>query len=627
MALAPRIGLRREIEGLRALAVIPVVLFHARIPGFGGGFAGVDVFFVISGYLITATILEHLTTGGFSLLAFYERRARRILPALLAVLAASTAIAWALLIPDDFRKFAQGLGSSGIFASNLLFARKTGYFDDDEGFRPLLHTWSLSVEEQFYILFPALVIVLWRFGRGQMPLVFAGLGVLSLALCLWLAQSQQEWAFYLLPTRAWELLAGGLCAALPATARQRPALALSGLGLIFSGFVLADAATAPDWRLILPVGGAALVVRHASASDLSGRILSASPLVAIGGASYGIYLWHNPLLAFLGYLWWGTPPLLLTGLAIALSFLLGFASLHLIERPVRDKRWLESRWSLGWLCGGGLAVALALGFAGHKERFLPRSAPIRDRLAAYPAALPEPTTSIPAAGQPVRYVLYGDSHARQYFSALSQREAQGAMLTNAGCFALPGVTNYSAAMPAATECRAQPDALVRLVRERGIGTVILAHRWERKLFEPGTYRRIGLASAEGRVAFETGLDRLRAALPKGTRIVLIGNVPTAAPAGAAMEGGYLRCLAYLNATCPAAFPAERAEGRLINPILADYAARHEGVSFFDPATVLCEGERCDVVRDGHALYVDHTHLTKAAADAVIAQMVQATGRF
>ena len=292
---------RREIEGLRALAVIPVVLFHARLPGFGGGFAGVDVFFVISGYLISATIIEQIAMGRFSLLAFYERRARRILPALLAVLGISTVLAWALMIPEDFRKFAQGLGSSGAFASNLLFAQKTGYFDDDEGFRPLLHTWSLSVEEQFYILFPALVIVLWRFGRARMPGVLAGLGVVSLALCLALEPSRQEWAFYLLPTRAWELLAGAICAALPSPIRQWPGLALLGLGLILSGFMLADAATAPDWRLILPVGGAALVVRHASPAGLAGRVLAFAPLVAIGGASYGIYIWHNPLLAFLGY--------------------------------------------------------------------------------------------------------------------------------------------------------------------------------------------------------------------------------------------------------------------------------------------------------------------------------------
>lgn len=618
---------RREIEGLRALAVIPVVLFHARLPGFGGGFAGVDVFFVVSGYLITATILQHLATGRFSLLSFYERRARRILPALLAVLAVSAVLAWAVMIPEDFRKFAQGLGSSGAFASNLLFAQQTGYFDDDEGFRPLLHTWSLSVEEQFYILFPALVVVVWKFGRGRMPVVFAGLGVVSLALCLALAPSRQEWAFYLLPTRAWELLAGAVCAAQPAPTRQKPELALAGLGLILSGFVLADAAAVPDWRLILPVAGAALVVRHAAPVDLAGRVLTLGPLVAIGGASYGIYLWHNPLLAFLGYVWWGTPPLWLTGLAIALAVLLGFASLHVIERPVREKRWLQSRRALVALCGGGLAVAVGLGLAGHMERLQPSSAAMRDALQAYPAALPEPVSSIPPAGQPVRWVLFGDSHARQYFAALGARHDRGAMLTDAGCLALPGVTNYAEDTPEAAKCIAQPDALVRLVRERRIRTVILAQRWDRMLFAQGSFHRIGKASAKGRAAFEAGLDRLIGALPEGTRIVVIGNVPTAAGAGGAMAGGYLRCLAFINATCPVALPAERAEGNRINPVLAAYAARRAGVTFFDPATALCADKWCDVVRDGRVLYVDDTHLTRDAADRVIAQMVQATGRF
>lgn len=618
---------RREIEGLRAIAVIPVVLFHAGIAGFGGGFAGVDVFFVISGYLISATILEHLATGQFSLTAFYERRARRILPALLAVLAASTVLAWTVMIPEDFRKFAQGLGSSGVFASNLLFAQKTGYFDDDEGFRPLLHTWSLSVEEQFYILFPALMIVLWKIARGRMTTVFVVLGLTSLGLCLALAQSRQEWAFYLLPTRAWELLAGAACAARAEPARRSPALAVLGLALIAAGLAVADATTAPDWRLILPVAGTALVVRHATASDPAGRLLGTVPLVALGGASYGIYLWHNPLLAFLAYAWWGTPPLLFTALAAGLSVLLGFASLQMIERPVRKRRRLGTRGSLALFCGAGLALALAAGLAGHKERLVPASAAVRDGLQAFPAALPEPKASIPAPGRPVRWVLYGDSHARQYFAALQARLGEGAMLTDAGCFALPGITNYAEATAAAADCIAGPEALVRLVRQRGIGTVVIAQRWDRMLFASADLRRIGLASTEGQAALVTGLDRLQAALPKGTRIALIGNVPTAASASEAMAGGYLRCRAYLNATCPVAFAARRAKGYRINPVLADFAAHRDGVSFFDPATVLCEGDRCDVVRNGHVLYVDGTHLTKAAADTVIARMVQVGGGF
>ncbi|MBF9152726.1 acyltransferase family protein [Novosphingobium jiangmenense] len=614
---------RREIEGLRALAVLPVVLFHAGVPGFGGGFAGVDVFFVISGYLIAGVILSGLGEGRFSLAGFYERRARRILPALIPVLLASAAMAWAVMIPEDFRKFAQGLGSSAVFASNMLFARATGYFDDDEGYQPLLHTWSLSVEEQFYILFPALVLLLWRFGRGRMAVWFGTIGAVSLVACLALSEHHQALAFYLLPTRAWELLVGAACVALPERGKSG-ALAAIGLALVVGGMGLVDAETAPDWRLLLPVTGAALLLRHAGQQDPVGGLLSLRPLVAIGGASYGIYLWHNPLLAVLHYQWLGQPPIWLVIGVIAVSVALGFASLHLIERPVREQRMLASRKSLVAFCIAGLAIALGLGVAGHLRRLEPASATERDALQAFPAALPEPTEHLPA-GAPIRYVLFGDSHARQYFDALTAHSGEGAMLTQAGCFSFPGVTSYSYASKKSADCIGAHAELTKLVRERGIATVIVAQRWERLLFQPPDFRQLGATSSAGWPRLEAALDRLRSSLPKNTRIVLIGNVPTAAAAGPEMEGGYPRCLAYLNTHCPTRFPIKRAEGYRINPLLARYAASRRDVTFFDPQGVLCGSRDCAIIRQGTALYVDNTHLTRLAADIVIARMLERIG--
>lgn len=615
---------RREIEGLRAIAVIPVVLFHAGAPGFGGGFVGVDVFFVISGYLIAGVILSGLGEGRFSLADFYERRARRLLPALTAVLLPNALIAWAVMIPEDFRKFAQGLGSSAMFVSNMLFAKRTGYFDDDEGYQPLLHTWSLSVEEQFYIVFPALVLLLWQFGRDRMALWFTAFGAASLAACLAISASHQALAFYLLPTRAWELLAGAACVALPQRGRSGP-LAAVGLALIVGGMALVDAETTPDWRLLVPVTGTALLLRHAGEQDPAGRLLGLRPLVALGGASYGIYLWHNPLLAFLHYQWLGSPPVWLTGGAIALSVALGFASLWLIERPVRERQLLASRRALAAFCGGSLAMALGLGAAGHLRLLEPASATQRDALQAFPAALPEPTEHLPASGAPVRYVLFGDSHARQYFDALTARAGEGAMLTQAGCFAFAGVTNYNVSSNEASACIGSPEALVALVRKRGIRTVVIAQRWERHLFAPDGFRDLGPSSRSGWTRLEAGLDRLREALPEGTRIVLIGSVPTAASAGPEMDGGYLRCLSYLHALCPTGFARNRAEGYRINPLLARYAESRPGVMFFDPQAVLCGATDCAIVREGTALYVDHTHLTRLAADLVVARMLEQIG--
>lgn len=604
--------------------MIPVVLFHAGIAGFGGGFAGVDVFFVISGYLIAGVILGGLADGSFSLATFYERRARRILPALITVLLASVPIAWAVMIPEDFRKFAQGLGSSATFASNVLFARRTGYFDDDEGYQPLLHTWSLSVEEQFYILFPALVMLLWRFGRGRMALWFAVVASLSLVACLIVSPSQQALAFYLLPTRAWELLAGAACFALPERQRNT-ALAALGLALVVGGMALVSSDTAPDWTLLLPVSGTALLLRHAGPRDPVGKLLLLRPLMAIGGASYGIYLWHNPLLAFLHYQWLGTPPVWLTGAVIVISFVLGFASLHLIERPVRERRILASRRALVLCCIGGLALMLGLGAAGHMRWLEPASAARRDALQAFPAAFPEPTGHLPEVGRAVPYVLFGDSHARQYFNALVAQAGEGAMLTQAGCFSYPGVTNYSYASDQASACTGSYTALAGLVTRRRIRTVVIAQRWERQLFDPGSWQLLGSSSRSGWPRLEAALDSLRATLPKGTNIVLIGSVPTAATEGPAMRGGYLRCLVYVNAQCPTHLAREQAEGFRINPLLARYAASRPGVTFFDPQAVLCAGQACAIVREGAAIYVDNTHLTRRSADMVIARMLERIG--
>ncbi|QOV93261.1 acyltransferase family protein [Novosphingobium sp. ES2-1] len=615
---------RREIEGLRALAVIPVVLFHAGTPGFGGGFVGVDVFFVISGYLISGVILADLKQGRFSLADFYERRARRILPALIPVLLTSALAAWAVMIPDDFRRFAKGLGASAVFASNMMFARGSGYFDDDEGFEPLLHTWSLSVEEQFYILFPALVMLLWWAGQRRLHPWFAGAAAVSLTGCLALAGSHQTIAFYYLPTRAWELLLGAFCMALP-QGRTNPWLALSGLSLVLAGLAFVEAASAPDWRLMLPVLGTALLLRHARPDNAFGSMLSLRPLVAIGSASFGLYLWHNPLLAFARYQWLGTPPIWLTAAAVAFSVLLGFGSLHLVERPVRERRMLASRKALAAFCIAGLALCLGIGAAGAFGKLEPASAARRDALLAYPAALPQPVEHMPPAGVPVPYILFGDSHARQYVHVLAARAGEGAMLTQAGCFSLPGVTNYSYASSEASACVEHYTALAGLVRQRAIPVVIIANRWDRALFDPSDFHRFGRASRDGWPRLEAALDQLRASLPAATRIVIIGSVPTAASAGPEMVGGYMRCLAFVNARCPQHLPREDAEGYRINPLLSRYAATHPGVRFFDPQEVLCGPQACDIVQHGKALYFDDTHLTPHGADRVIARMLERIG--
>jgi peptidoglycan/LPS O-acetylase OafA/YrhL len=203
---------RREIDGLRALAVLPVILFHAGFTTFSGGFVGVDVFFVISGYLITTIILTELEQGTFSIVNFYERRARRILPALFVMMLACLPFAWFWLLPEDMKDFSQSLLAVSVFASNILFWRESGYFDSAAELKPLLHTWSLAVEEQYYMLFPLFLMATWRFGRRWILGSLIAVALASLALAQWGSLVKPAATFYLLPTRVWELLIGAFAA-------------------------------------------------------------------------------------------------------------------------------------------------------------------------------------------------------------------------------------------------------------------------------------------------------------------------------------------------------------------------------------------------------------------------------
>jgi peptidoglycan/LPS O-acetylase OafA/YrhL len=241
---------RREVDGLRAFAVLPVMLFHAGFQGFSGGFVGVDVFFVISGYLITSIIIAELDRGTFSIANFYERRARRILPALFLVMICCIPAAWIYLLPIDMKDFVQSVMAVSLFSSNILFWSESGYFDTASELKPLLHTWSLAVEEQFYVIFPLLLMLLWRSGRKRVLMALGVLLAISLAVAQWAATAQPSAAFFLLPMRGWELLVGAL-AAFHLSRRDRPLLPIwvreaggwLGLGLIGWSILVFDQTT------------------------------------------------------------------------------------------------------------------------------------------------------------------------------------------------------------------------------------------------------------------------------------------------------------------------------------------------------------------------------------------------
>lgn len=341
---------RPEIDGLRAIAVLPVIFFHAGFSWFSGGYVGVDVFFVISGYLITSIIIEEIVKDDFSVVRFYERRARRILPALFFVLLFCVPFALAWMTESEFDVFAKSFFAIALFASNIFFWKEENYFSPPAEENPLLHTWSLAVEEQFYIFFPLLLLSLWRYGLGRLfgAILFMSLGSLFLAELGW--RNFPGANFYLLPTRAWELGLGALCALLlrGREIKSSACLSVTGLLLILSSVFLFDNVTPfPSVATLVPVLGAGLIILFAKDNCVA-RLLSSKLLVAIGLLSYSAYLWHQPIFAFSRLRGFYDGSFVVISFLVFLVFLFAYISWRFIERPFRNKKFIStSRGAMG----------------------------------------------------------------------------------------------------------------------------------------------------------------------------------------------------------------------------------------------------------------------------------------
>jgi len=343
---------RRDIDGLRAVALFSVVCYHAGYEWFRGGYVGVDVFFVISGYLITSIIVSERQEGRFSLVKFYERRARRILPALYFIMLLSMPFAWFWMVPYQLKDFAKSILAVSVFCSNILFWRESGYFGAPAALKPLLHTWSLGIEEQYYVIFPLVILASWRFGVRKIVLMLAAVCLFSLGLAEWMARKGIIIAnFYLMPTRAWELLIGSLLAIYHLYgSRREPGKAgglgaLIGLGMIaFSIITFEQRTPFPGLMALVPTVGAALVILFAREGTLAYRLLSMRWMVGIGLISYSAYLWHHPLFAF-ARLMQPTPshPDVLALSLVVATLLLGWLTWEFVEKPFRVKSIFSSR--------------------------------------------------------------------------------------------------------------------------------------------------------------------------------------------------------------------------------------------------------------------------------------------
>lgn len=375
---------RAEVDGLRAIAILPVILFHAGFTIFSGGFIGVDVFFVISGYLITSIIIKETREKRFSLLGFYERRARRILPPLFLVLAVSTCFAWIFFLPNEMKIFSQTIASAATFLTNIYFyLQSSNYFGLASDLNPLLHLWSLAVEEQFYIFFPLLMILLFKMKGHLMYIVLFGLLLLSLGLSQWTLGESPLFSFYSLPTRGWELLIGSMLATNVVNSYSpngNQFFSMVGLLLICLSVLILDRNTPfPGYYALLPTLGTALIIVFAKAGTIVHTFLSSKILVGIGLVSYSAYLWHQPLFAFSRSFDFDTKNYMVFVTLVLLTFLLAVISYILIEKPIRNRSFLSQKF----IFGSSITLMLlfsVFGVLGHFNNGYPSRSDVFSRL-------------------------------------------------------------------------------------------------------------------------------------------------------------------------------------------------------------------------------------------------------
>lgn len=361
---------RPEIDGFRALAVSLVVLFHAEVPGFSHGFVGVDIFFVISGFLITSIIAREQAEACFSYGQFVLRRVRRILPALVVVMLVCIPFSWTLMLPDPLENFGQSLIATIFSANNILLWLTTGYWDLASDYKPLLHTWSLGVEEQFYIFYPFLLLLALRLPLQACHLLLAGLALSSFGLMVWALERDPAAGFYLLHYRAWQLLIGGIAGLLVTRSgwSGRPALAGVGLGMILVSLVPTDLPMAAT--LGLATLGSASYLLWARAGSPVTWIFTRRPVIFVGLVSYSFYLWHQPVFAFLRVALWEHPTPAMFTAGIALAFGLAVLSWRYVEIPFRTPR-NTSNIVFWTFTGGGQALVFALGAVFYVTNGLP----------------------------------------------------------------------------------------------------------------------------------------------------------------------------------------------------------------------------------------------------------------
>jgi peptidoglycan/LPS O-acetylase OafA/YrhL len=631
---------RPDIEGLRGIAVLLVVAFHCGVPGMTGGFVGVDVFFVLSGYLITGLLVAEIQkTSRLSLLNFYARRVRRLLPASALTLAVTLLIGAFIMAPQELAFAGRAARATALYMSNIFFAKNAAnYFNPDVESNPLLHTWSLAVEEQFYLIWPMLImlgLLFWR-SRKSLLIVLSVLTLLSLAVSVWSTARTQTFAFYQLPSRAWEFGIGGLAALLPVGFLKLPSRVWLGFGwlgigmILASGHYISSVSTFPGWVALVPVMGtiAALVAGAEQPRRGSGILLGSAPLLVLGTLSYSWYLWHWPFLVFAAAL---LPTVSFAGKVAACVAALVIAAVthHFVENPIRFHPYLVKRPAVSLYLGAAITVfSVALGvvsirFASRladapnmkaiKATFddNPMSAAVRQRCMATVQSSSVQTCVFGDTASPTNIVLFGDSHAMQWVNPLTEiATANGWKLTTmlkAACPATDIVVKPPNTQPCASwraEALRQIAALHPSLVVLGNSTIYLGQRGK-------PTSRFDVSLDEWQNGTRRTLEALSSA---GLRVVAMRDNPFFPFDIPTCLARSIRHSWYPGGSCeiskseglnPAIFEAEKAGAR-----------GFPNVHFIDLTDRFCEGKVCPAIQGDLVIYRDSNHMTKSFAETL-----------
>jgi peptidoglycan/LPS O-acetylase OafA/YrhL len=636
---------RSSVDGLRGIAVAFVVLFHAGLPPFSGGYIGVDIFFVISGYLITNLILEETRNGTFSILSFYERRARRILPALVSVSICTAIIAYLLLPPDLLKNYAQSLAAVGIFSSNFLFYIEAGYFSIDAELKPLLHTWSLAIEEQFYLVFPLLFVFVRA--RKHQVLVVTSVSLLSIGLMLIKGKSDPLSTFYLLPFRFWEIGAGSIAAMCCGSSvfeskKLNSAISVIGFLCISLSFLVIDTlSNHPGPITLLPIVGTVLMLISMGEQGLVGRMLSLKPIVGLGLVSYSFYLWHWPLLVFLRVQSFHPPSIAEKLFVVLFSLLIAIFSWRFVERPFRQrvkgalrKSVLESSNPIFYISAAFLAFLICAGSLGHladgfpervneqglsykglKERRLPNFGYSEKCDGA--SWLPEECRDTESTD----IIVWGDSYAMHLVNAVRQASPGLGVgqITSSGCAPINGMAKFRPSDPSnplsdTRQClKFNNEAVQTILESPSVKVVVISSMFNYLGDSSFQYMtNAGIRAANVDEILEALLESVKPIQDKGIQVVLV----TPPPRSGENIGRCLDLALWKGESLNQCAIVEADLEQVATTLRGSLARINKTLPVVSLYKILCADGMCAVAMDGEPLYRDSGHLSRAGSTAL-----------